>query len=108
MCAQPARQPKAVPPRFEGDYHARYFARRLVRFAAPAVEEREQRVLIRPELLQWLALNSWHHTSNEPAGLAHFDNRDQRAIHVEAGQGSAQVARLTLFHSAHCVLHLSL
>jgi hypothetical protein len=42
----------------------------------------QQCALVDRELLQRLALDARHDAGNEPARLAHFDYRDQRAVSI--------------------------
>jgi hypothetical protein len=42
-----------------------------------------------------MALDSWYYPSDEPTQLAHLDDRNQRSILIECGEGSAQVVLLS-------------
>jgi hypothetical protein len=52
----------------------------FLRFLPPTIEQFQQRALINRELLQRLSLDARHNAGNEPARLAHFDHREQRAV----------------------------
>jgi hypothetical protein len=52
----------------------------FLRFLPPTIEQFQQRALIDRELLQRLSLDARHNAGNEPARLAHFDHREQRAV----------------------------
>src|SRR5438132_1239938 len=41
-----------------------------------------------------MALYAWNNAGHEPARLTHLDYRDQRAVRIEGGEGSAQVVQL--------------
>src|SRR6476620_11819598 len=43
---------------------------------------------------QRLALDARHDTGNEPARQAHLNDRNQRAVRLEGGEGSAQIVQL--------------
>jgi hypothetical protein len=53
------------------------------------MQQPQQALLVRDELLQQLSLHSRNNGGDEPARLAHFDHRDQRAILVESGERPA-------------------
>ena len=94
MRPQPARQPKTIAAGLEGDGHARDRAAGPGRLALPAPQQLEQRLLVRLELLQWMAFDPWNNRGDEPARLAHLDDRDERGFVVQAGGGSAQIIPL--------------
>ena len=95
MRPQPARQPKTIAAGLEGDGHARDRAAGPGRLALPASQQQlEQRLLVRLELLQWMAFDPWNNRGDEPARLAHLDDRDERQFVVQAGGGSAQIVPL--------------
>ena len=83
MRPQPARQPEAIAAGLEGDGHARDRAAGPGRLALPAPQQLEQRLLVRLELLQWMAFDPWNHRGDEPARLAHLDDRDERGFVVK-------------------------
>src|SRR3954453_22565982 len=91
---QPARQPEAVPAGLEGDREAGGGASRLGRLVPPAMQEAEQGVLVRLELLQRVAIEARHDAGDEPARAAQLDDGDQRAVLLEGDEGPAQVVAL--------------
>jgi len=58
------------------------------------VQQPQQLILIRHQLLQRVPLDPWHDRANQPALLAHLDHRDQCAILFKSGERSAQVIRM--------------
>ena len=54
---------------------------------------------------QRLALDARHDTGNEPARQAHLNDRNQRAVRLEGGEGSAQVVQL--LHGVAPSVHIS-
>jgi hypothetical protein len=46
-----------------------------------------------------MAIDPWCNPGDEPTRLAHLNDRDQRSILIEWGEGSAQVVQL--LHGAH-------
>ena len=91
---QPARQPEAVAAGLEGHRDARDRAPGLGRLVPPAPQQPQQRLLVRLELLERLALEARDDPGHQPARLAHLDDRDQRAVLVQGDEGPAQVVRL--------------
>src|SRR5258708_29496392 len=59
----------------------------------------------RPRAFQGLALDARYDTSNEPARQAHLNDRNQRAVRLEGGEGSAQVVQL--LHGVAPSVHIS-
>src|SRR6266481_698865 len=59
-------------------------------FHTPAIEQIQHCALVDRELLQRLALDARHYAGNEPARLAHLDHGDQRAVRIEASEGSEE------------------
>ena len=57
-------------------------------------EQRSSASSSRLELLQRVALDPGHDAGDEPTRLAHLDDRDDGAVLLEGGEGSAQVVRL--------------
>jgi hypothetical protein len=98
---EPAGQPEAVAAGLEGHGDARDSASRSLCLSAPAIEQIEEGTLIRLQLLERLALDTWHNACDEPARQAHLDNGDQRRVHVEGRHGSAQVVWLALLQLPH-------
>src|SRR5271169_1827445 len=91
---EPACQPEAVTASLEGDYNAFDPASCFLRFLSPSMQQLQQCALIYRELFQRLALDARHDTGNEPARQAHLNDRDQRAVRFEGGEGSAKVVQL--------------
>src|SRR5208282_1541261 len=90
----PTGQPETVAAGFEGDRYPFDGAAGLAGLLAPAMQQSQQSLLARFELLCRVPLDSWNNAGNEPARLAHLDYRNQRAILVESGERSAEVIRL--------------
>src|SRR5438477_9547870 len=80
---QPARQPEAVPPSFEGQCNPRDLAAGLDRLVTPAMQQAKQPFCTRVQLLARLALNAGKHTGNQPTRLVHLDDGNDRAILVQ-------------------------
>ena len=59
----------------------------------PAPQQPQQRLLVRLELLERLPREARDDPGHQPAGLAQFDDRDQRAVLVQGDEGPAQVFR---------------
>jgi hypothetical protein len=91
---QPARQPEAVAAGLVGDRDARDRLARLGRLVPPASEQPQQSLLVRLELLQRLPPEARDDPGDQPAGLAHLDDRHQRAVLLQRNEGPAQVIRL--------------
>jgi transposase InsO family protein len=83
---QPASQPEAVAPGFISDRYPVDIAPRLLRFAAPTIQQPQQSFLVRGELLHWLSLDPRDNGGDEPARLAHRDDGYQCANLVESGE----------------------
>src|SRR5439155_2998508 len=66
----------------------------LGRLVPPAIQQLEQRRLIRPEFLQRLPVDPRNDTGDQPDRLAHLNDGDQCAILIQSGERSAQVIRL--------------
>src|SRR6267142_2731606 len=91
---EPARQPEAVTASLEGDCNALDPASCFLRFLSPSMQQLQQCALVDRELFQRLALDARHDTGNEPARQSHLNDRNQRAVRFEGGEGSAQVVQL--------------
>src|ERR1019366_9893681 len=65
----------------------------------------QQCALVDRELFQRLALDARHDTGNEPARQAHLNDRNQRAVRFEGGEGSAQIVQL--LHGGAPSVHVS-
>src|SRR5258705_10834433 len=91
---EPARHPEAVTASLEGDCNALDPASCFLRFLSPSMQQLQQCALVDRELFQRLALDARHDTGNEPARQAHLNDRNQRAVRFEGGEGSAQVVQL--------------
>jgi hypothetical protein len=52
------------------------------------MQQGEQPLWARLELLAWLTLNAGKHPGNEPARLAQLDDSNDRAILVQGDEGS--------------------
>ena len=89
--AQPPRQPEAIATGLVGDGDARDRPSALARLVAPALQQVQQSGLGGRELLQRLAFDPRNAPGDEPARLAHLDDRNERAILVQDGEGSAQI-----------------
>src|SRR5439155_2050902 len=63
----------------------------LGRLVPPAIQQLEQRRLIRPEFLQRLPVDPRNDTGDQPDRLAHLNDGDQCAILIQSGERSAQV-----------------
>src|SRR5260221_4440705 len=102
---EPARQPEAVTASLKGDCNALDPASCFLRFLSPSMQQLQQCALVDPERCQRLALDARHDTSNEPARKAHLNDRNQRAVRLEGGEGSAQVVQL--LHGVAPSVHIS-
>src|SRR5215212_6206111 len=94
LAPQPAGEPETVTTGLEGDRDAGDRAAGLNGFVLPAVQKAQQPFWVRLKLLERMAFNAWHHGGHEPAGLAHLDDGDDRAVLYEGTPGSAQVMAL--------------
>jgi hypothetical protein len=90
--SKPTPQPEPIAASLEGDSDARDRAAGLAGLLTPAVEELEEGVLVRSEFLERMTRDPWHHPRHQPAGLAHLDHRDDRAVLIQRGKASAQVS----------------
>src|SRR3954463_16615917 len=86
---EPARQPDPVAARLERDHDARNRATLLGCLGTPAHQQPEQVHLAWFELLQRMALDPWNNASDEPARLAHLDDRNDRAVLLQGSEGPA-------------------
>src|SRR5258706_10256900 len=102
---EPARHPEAVTASLEGDCNALDPASCFLRFLSPSMQQLQQCALVDRELFQRLALDARHDTSNEPARQALLNDRNQRAVRLEGGEGSAQVVQL--LHGVAPSVHIS-
>jgi hypothetical protein len=82
---------KPSRPRLEGDNDAFDLALRLGRFLTLAMQEPQQPILIRRQLLQGVSFNARQHSRDKPARLTHLDNDDDCAFLAEGGDGPAQI-----------------
>jgi hypothetical protein len=92
--AQPARQPEAVAAGLVGHRDACDRLACLGRLVLPAPQKPQQRLLVRLDLLQRMAIEAGHDGGHEPARLAHLDDGDDGAGLLEGYEGPAQVIRL--------------
>src|SRR6201988_5348289 len=97
-CPQPAREPEPVAPSFIGDDDTLDVAPSLAGFAAPTMQELQQRFLVGVEFLKWLAFDAGNECCNHPLRLAHLDHGDDCAILLESGEGPARVKTKMLRH----------
>src|SRR4249919_807412 len=67
---EPTRKPETVATGLVGNNDTRDRVARPHRLAAPALEQRQQGVLVGLQFLQRLALDARHETCNEPARCA--------------------------------------
>src|SRR4051794_27161299 len=95
---QPAGQPKAVAPSFEGNGNPVDRSSCSGRLILPASEQPQKALLVWLKLLQGLAVNAWYDPGDEPARPAHLDDRDHRAVLVQRKERSAQI--IPLWHGA--------
>src|SRR5271155_972213 len=70
------------------------------RLLAPAVDQFEQLLRVRRQLLQRIARQARRARGDQPTRLAHFDDDDQRAILIQGGERLAQIDRF-----GHGALH---
>jgi hypothetical protein len=77
----------------------------FLRFLSPSMQQPQQCALVDRELFQRLALDARHDTGNEPARQAHLNDRNQRAVRFEGGEGSAQIVQL--LHGGAPSVHIS-
>jgi hypothetical protein len=68
----------------------------LASLLAPTMQELEEQLFIRIELLEWLAFDTRNNRRDQPFRFTHFDYGDDRAILLEGGEGPARVKRLRL------------
>jgi hypothetical protein len=94
LTPQPAGEPETVTAGLEGDRDAGDRAACLSGLALPVAQKAQQPVLVRLQLLEGMAIKAWHHGGHEPAGLAHLDDCDDRAVLHECTPGPAQVIGL--------------
>src|ERR1700749_316857 len=98
-------QREAVTDSLEGDCNALDPASCFLRFLSPSMQQLQQCALVDRELIQRLALDARHDTGNEPARQTHLNDRNQRAVGLEGGEGSAQVVQL--LHGGAPSVHIS-
>src|SRR5499427_9348044 len=91
---KPARQPEAVAAGFEGQRNPGDRAAGPDRLIPPAMQQSKQPFWVRRQLFARLTLNAGKHAGNQPARVAQLDHGNDRAILVQADEGSAQVVRL--------------
>ena len=63
-------------------------------FVSPALQQSEQRLLVRLELLQRVSLDPRNNPGDESARLAHLDNGDDCVTLLQSSEASAQVVWL--------------
>ena len=73
---QPAREPEPVAASLKGDDHTLDAAPRLAGFAAPTMQELQQRFLVGVEFLKWLAFDAGNERRDQPLRLAHLKDTD--------------------------------
>src|SRR4051812_31784098 len=95
---EPARQPEAIAASLEGDSDACDLSAGLAGLLTPAVEELEEGVLVRRELLERMTLDPRNNPRHQPTRLAHLDHRNDRAILIQRGEASVQIG--WLWHGA--------
>src|SRR6478736_4415260 len=95
---QPARQPEPVAASLIGDDDTLDVAPSLAGFAAPTMQELQQRFLVGIELLKGLAFDAGNERCNQPLRLAHLDHGDDCAILLESGEGPARIKMTMLRH----------
>src|SRR6516165_9404179 len=91
---QPAGEPEAVPSGFIGDNHALDRMPGQLSFLAPTMQELQQRLLIRVELFERLALDARNNRGYQPFRLTHFHYGDDRIMLLQGGEGPASVKSL--------------
>src|SRR5215469_5722688 len=91
---QPAGEPKAIASGFIGDNDALYRMPGLLSLLAPTMQLLQQRLLIRIELFERLALNARNNRGYQPFSLTHFDHGDDRVMLLEGGEGLARIKSL--------------
>src|SRR3954453_5763080 len=89
---EPARQPEAVAAGLEGDGDAADLPASLTRLCAPAVEELEEVVLVRNNLLERMTGDPRDYPRHQPTRLAQLDHRDNRVVLIQRGKASVQVS----------------
>src|SRR4051812_41771713 len=104
---EPARQPEPVAANLEGDGDARDRAAFLGCLCTPAHQQTEQFHLAWFELLQRMALDPWNNAGDEPARLAHLDDRNDRAVLLQGSEGPTGVRDL-LKSSSCCAMGRSI
>jgi hypothetical protein len=88
------RQPEAVAAGFKSDSDAIDVPPGFHRFIPPAMQQPQQRLLVRFEFLQRVALDPRNDPGNEPTRETQFNHRDDRAILFEGDEGPAEIIRL--------------
>jgi hypothetical protein len=63
----------------------------LFGLCAPAAQQVQQSAFVDRELLQWLALDARNKASDKPARLAHFNDSDQRRVHIQRVETPAEI-----------------
>src|SRR5262249_58818380 len=89
--SEPACEPKAIAPGFIGNNDALYRMPGLLSLLAPTMQELQQRLLIRIELFERLALDARNNRGYQPFRLTHFDYGGDRVMLPEGGEGPASV-----------------
>ena len=94
LSAQPARQPESVAAGLVGDGDPVDRMAGFRGFFAPTVQKLQEGVAVRAELLQGIAIQSWHDARDQPTRLAHLDDGDQCRVLLKRDEGFAQVVLL--------------
>src|ERR1700730_8526701 len=94
MRPKPPRQPEAVAAGFEGKRNPRDLFTGSDCLISPAMQQAKQPFGTRLQFLARLTLNAGKYTGDQPARLAHLDDRNDCAILVQGDEGPAQVVRL--------------
>ena len=92
--AQPSRQPEAVAASLVRDRDPGNRAPGPGRFVLPTQQQSEQGLLVRVQLLQRPAVDTWNGPGDQPTRLAQLDHGDQRVVLLERDKGPAQIVRL--------------
>ena len=87
MGLQPAREPETVAASFKSNSNAIDVPPGFRRFIPPAVQQPQQRLLVRFEFLQRVAVDPRNDPSNQPTRETQFYYGDDRAILLEGDEG---------------------
>jgi hypothetical protein len=83
---QPTGQPEAVATGLECNRDPMNVKAGLLCFPAPAMQQPQQPRFVRFQLLCRVPLDLRDNPGDQPARLAHLDDRNRRAILVESGE----------------------